>query len=144
MYLQYMYCNERGWCYLPFTVPPKYRKALIFCGLYISQISRISLHSRNLFSAKIIFPVYLHNSYASTQNSTVQELQESSQCTPNSKRFSLRSYATGSHNLIHSANCEMSGLVRQDRRQNSTIINTTRGRYAGFSATKSLSSSIMS
>ena len=32
----------------------EYRKALIFRGTYISQSSRIHLHSRNLFSTKIV------------------------------------------------------------------------------------------
>ena len=40
------------------------------------------------------------------------------------------------------ANCKMLGWVHQDTGQNSTTINTTRGRYASFSATKNISSSI--
>ena len=45
---------------------------------------------------------------------------------------------------VSSANLEMSGLVHQDTGQNSKTLNTTRGRYASFSATKSTSSSIVS
>ena len=45
---------------------------------------------------------------------------------------------------ISSANHEMWGLVRQDTGQSSNTISTTRGQYASFSATKSLSSPITS
>ena len=65
----------------------------------------------------------------------------SSQCTLKSKLLPFRSNDVGA---ISSANHETSGWVRQDTWQNSKTINTTRGGYASFSATKSISFSIAS
>ena len=122
--------------------PPLYRKALIFRRPYISQISRISLHSRTLFSAKIVSTSrdpYTSVIRMSSPQIALYKYFESSQCIYKSKRSSLRSYAVG---RFHQLFTRCRGWF--NKTQNSSTINMTWGRYACFSAMKSVSFSITS
>ena len=73
----------------------EYCKALIFCGLYISQILQISLHLRNLFSTKTVSTSHDPYIRTSSMQMALYKYFKSSQCTPKSKRSSLGSYAVG-------------------------------------------------
>ena len=121
----------------------KYCKALIFRRPHISHISQLSIHLQNQFSVAIIPPPYDPYIYAiRTHKMALYKYFKKTPSALSNSNGSLSGRMPPE--AISSANCEMLALVHQDTRQNSKTINTTRGQYASFSTTKSLSSSVAS
>ena len=116
-----------------------YHKALIFAGRIFREFRESAFIGEINFKRKLfhhhVIGRYIHVIHIfSTQNNAVQKLQEVPSAVPN-PNGSLSGRMPSE--AISSANRKMSGFIRQDHKK-------TRGRYAIFSATKSLSSSIAS
>ena len=122
-----------------------YRKALIFRRPCISRISQISLHSRNLFSTKIVSTSC--DPYTSVIRTSSTQMAGAVQVVrklPVHSRIQMVLSRIECHRNISSAIYEVSGLVQQDTGQNSSTINTTWDQYTSFPVMKSVSFSITS